>query len=376
MFRIITVLFTVTTLFAPTGIFAGESKPKTGSSTSEPPPIIEYLKSFGVKLTYLGANGGLAGYLGESRSGRFQTFYVTPDRNHVVAGVMNNINGINVTGVQIGEMRQRFEEAAAGIDTANLPLNTRIANRTEIRPDTASSKTGYPNEGILHLQAMKDGDDQLDSSTANPKMRSPLPLIDDSASSDMAAGAVGLVGSTGLSDGQPDGIDGSRFLAAANRTNFFEIGSLSAPTIVWKVADPNCRYCHQAWDRLQQYLDSGAIRVRIIPVAFLPGSMDAVRNILAAPDPNGVWVDSEGGRLGIPRPDVAAGRLSDADSGIGVNMAFATEMSIGGTPFLAYVDGQGILRTSRGVPANMRRFLHVSNDSDSEFLDVGDVNRK
>src|SRR3546814_6411767 len=53
----------------------------------------------------------MRGYLGESPTGRMQTFYVSPDGNHVVAGLLFRNGGVNVTGVQIGEMQSRFEKA-------------------------------------------------------------------------------------------------------------------------------------------------------------------------------------------------------------------------------------------------------------------------
>src|SRR3546814_2030494 len=53
----------------------------------------------------------MRGYLGESPTGRMQTFYVSPDGNHVVAGLMFRNGGVNVTGVQIGEIQSRFEQA-------------------------------------------------------------------------------------------------------------------------------------------------------------------------------------------------------------------------------------------------------------------------
>ena len=52
------------------------------------PAALEYLIESGVSLTYLGDAGGIAGYLGESPTGKIQTFYITPDGNHVIAGVL------------------------------------------------------------------------------------------------------------------------------------------------------------------------------------------------------------------------------------------------------------------------------------------------
>src|SRR3546814_15867850 len=76
-----------------------------------------------------------------------QTFYVSPDGNHVVAGLLFRNGGVNVTGVQIGEMQSRFEkameESAASTGAGDLG-GTAIPAATESpsAPSTASATTG------------------------------------------------------------------------------------------------------------------------------------------------------------------------------------------------------------------------------------------
>src|SRR3546814_17821340 len=78
------------------------------------PPAVRYLKAQGVTLTFLGDEGGMRGYLGESPTGRLHTFYVSPDWNHVVPGQLFRNGGVNVTGIQIGERQIPFERAREG----------------------------------------------------------------------------------------------------------------------------------------------------------------------------------------------------------------------------------------------------------------------
>src|SRR5690554_490044 len=77
---------------------------------NEVPSAILYLQSQGVTLTYLGEEGGMQGYLAESPNGRMQTFYVAPDGKHVVVGLLFE-KSLNVTGLQIEAMKNRFSEA-------------------------------------------------------------------------------------------------------------------------------------------------------------------------------------------------------------------------------------------------------------------------
>lgn len=76
------------------------------------PPVISYFQGQGIRFTSIGEAGGLKGYLAESATGHQQVFYITPDGKHAIAGVMIRMDGTMVTGIQLGEMRARFEAAA------------------------------------------------------------------------------------------------------------------------------------------------------------------------------------------------------------------------------------------------------------------------
>lgn len=84
-------------------------KPGGRDAASE---ALSHLEKSGTKLTYIGNDGGLDAYLGESRTGKMQTFYIAPDGKHLIAGLMFRDDGVNITGVQIGKMRERIDRAA------------------------------------------------------------------------------------------------------------------------------------------------------------------------------------------------------------------------------------------------------------------------
>ena len=77
-------------------------------------PVVKALIADGIKFTYLGDDGGSKSYLGEAANGRYQAFYVSPDGEHVVTGLMFRSGGANVTSMQVGRMLRRFNEAAKG----------------------------------------------------------------------------------------------------------------------------------------------------------------------------------------------------------------------------------------------------------------------
>jgi hypothetical protein len=102
----------------------GEPSNPLAGRGGELPAVIRYVISEGVKITSLGETAGLRTYLGEAANGRFNAFYVAPDGEHLIAGLLFQSGGHNVTNDQIAAMLKRFGEAAKqmpGIDAGLLP---------------------------------------------------------------------------------------------------------------------------------------------------------------------------------------------------------------------------------------------------------------
>ncbi len=96
------------------------------------PAVIRYLQGDDVKVTSLGDEGGAKAYLGEARNGRYQVFYVSPDGEHMAAGLLFRSGGIDVTNAQVEAMLKRFGEAARGLpDAATIPT---------VQPDDAKGR--------------------------------------------------------------------------------------------------------------------------------------------------------------------------------------------------------------------------------------------
>jgi hypothetical protein len=47
-------------------------------------PVLSWMQATGIKLIYLGGEGGIRGYLSEGANGNMQTAYLTPDGEHII----------------------------------------------------------------------------------------------------------------------------------------------------------------------------------------------------------------------------------------------------------------------------------------------------
>ena len=60
-------------------------------------PALQYLRSRGNVLRFMGRLHGLDAYFAKAANGSIQTFYISPDGNAAIAGLMFNIQGQNIT---------------------------------------------------------------------------------------------------------------------------------------------------------------------------------------------------------------------------------------------------------------------------------------
>jgi len=310
------------------------------------PNVLSWLQTQGVKLTFLGEEGGLRGYLGESANGKMQTFYVTPDGNHVVAGILFRTGGTNVTGVQIGEMRARFESAAKDIVSAtveNGPKPEAPGGATADAPAPAKPEQPKGAEspgGKAEAQPQADGKEAI----VVPPPSGPV------------AGADGRASEVWISK-----LDRAEFFKAVESAPFFEVGAVSAKPVLWMVADPQCPYCHKTWDHVRSLVYAKKLRVRILLIAGLKGSEPKARELLSQPVPARMWLDTNAGRtIGEPKTDQNSEQWRKAGEFLDRNMQVAQRFGIERTPFLAYVGTDGNFYSSVGLPNDLDGFLASS----------------
>lgn len=373
------------------------------------PPILSWLQEQGSKLTLIGEEGGLKGYLVESPTGKMQSVYVTPDGKHIVAGILVEMGGRNVTGVQIGEMRKRFDSAAEALnkaidkeaaDKADAGAGSRVQTNTSSTPaanSEAPAPTPVPDAKSVEKDAPTpefkvsepatpaaspapapapsansastlapasalEADPVVDPSKAAPADPKPVDAPSaPKASLDIPAAKGPVKGA----EGNPSALwaskmDRDAFVSAAEKVPYFEVGSMTAPVTLWMVADPKCPYCHQAWDHIRPMVFAKKIKLRVVLINALTGSEPFVREILASPSAARRWIDSNAGTNLEPKVDPKSKAWADSARYMEMNMAFARQFGVDRTPFLGYVAPDGSFYTSLGLPSDLDSFLTAS----------------
>ncbi|EPX83509.1 Thiol:disulfide interchange protein DsbG precursor [Salipiger mucosus DSM 16094] len=285
-------------------------------SGKEAPEVLEYLMDSGVKLTYLGDAGGLKGYLGESPSGKVQTFYMTPDGNHVVAGVLFRSGGTNVTGVQVSDMENRYKAAQRNARIARGQADVPV---TEVPEPTVSNGLDE-----VSSEEIQDGDAAMHDVSEYQSDRS-----DSNLRQDLESAA------------------------------WFQVGSDDAP-VVYMIADPNCPYCHQAWQDLRPRVMNGEISLRVLLIAGLQGSEAKSLSLLSRENPSRAWFAGEGSTRTQPvqdPPAVDTDAFGRAQRYLNRNMRLFERHDLTSTPTMFYHDSEGTLYETSGLPRDMDVFL-------------------
>lgn len=346
-----------TTVIAAIAVLATQATAQTrdpfAQRDARVPPAVAALQAKGVKLTFLGDEGGLRAYLGESANGRMQTFYIAPDGSHFVAGILFTPDGSNVTGVQIGEMRARFDAAARSLGAASPIEGDDDAQPAEVPAE-------LPERWEESVPDGDPGEAAADDRSLEPAGLDPAPAAVDGASLSLPPADGPVLGAAGNpSELWISKLDRDEFAAAAQDTPFFEVGSKSAPVTLWMVADPRCPYCHAAWNHLRPAIADRKINVRVIMIAALDGSREIARDMLSRPIPGNAFIRADAGQR--PLPD--AGQVPvdpETDAWLDTNMAFAQRFGIDRTPFLGYTSEDGQFYSALGLPSDLESFFHAA----------------
>lgn len=348
------------------------------------PPVLTWLQQQGSKLTFIGEEAGLKGYLVESPKGTAQVVYVAPDGKHIVLGLLFEQGGKNVTGIQIGEMRRRFDNAAKALgdgsasvfgngDTESSQGPSGKSDQTEpsswqVEPAVDADKT--PESAVDGSDGLADVTPSVTTHPAANDVNTNEDVTATPATEPSAAEAapVSLPEATATvegADGNPSDvwaskIDRDQFLKSAEATPYFEVGSRVAPVTLWMVADPKCPYCHEAWRRIENFVFDKKVKVRVILINALNGSEPFAREILASASPARRWIESKAGSNLEPKIDPSSKEWQDTEKYLTMNMSFAQSFGIDRTPFLAYVADDGRFYSVFGLPSSLDSFLSAS----------------
>jgi thiol:disulfide interchange protein DsbG len=326
----------------------------------ELPAIFKTFESQGMTLTALGEHAGVWGYLLQSPDNKRQAVYLMPDGKTIVVGPMYSLidkdkSLENITGLQIEDMKRRFEAKRAQI--AELQRQADAARKTADEEAKAAE---------VGKQQADDAARQFSGTSVGGIQPPVAPVGATDTSSQSVAPPVS----------QPDpslvyvsSMDKDRFLLDWSRQAWFPVGhkANSVPT-VFMIADPRCPHCHKAWEKLSDMVTSGKIIVDVLVVSVLQNSADDAISLLAREQPGQAWYLGEGSKDGNPvvagpNPENPAERnkYMQARSILQANMNFMHHMAdlgspVNGTPWLAYVGKDGRLRAMEG-DQNIDKFL-------------------
>lgn len=346
-------------------VLPSEPSPAAVQASTAPedlPPVLLWMQRTGRKLTYIGDEGGLRGYLSEGAKGKMQTVYATPDGKHVVAGLLIKRGGDNVTGVQIGEMRARFASAQTKFGTPSGEGATEVPKPDQQKE--AQTEASQENvTGSVHASSPVSAQPEA-VSPAKEKVAEPAPAIVPAPAGQQSSSLPLPAASAPASDalGNPSErwiskVDKEAFLKAASESRYFEVGSRNAPITVWEIGDPKCPFCHAAWDYLRPLVYDKKIKVRVVLIAALNGSEPLAREILASAVPGRRWIDSDAGRNLKVETDPDSDVWKETEGFLGSNMEFARKFGVDRTPFLGYVGFDGQFYSALGLPSDLPSFM-------------------
>lgn len=310
----------------------GQTSASSGApSAPQLPAFLVNMERGGTKLSDLGNDLGIQGFLAENPAGKMQPIYLRPDGS-VLVGILVDPNGNNVTENQLNRLRKRLDVLNHRFDETSRAARSAL------------------------------GDTQQAAAAADDIARSPIPVPDGPAP---ASAAQNLESSTGsLHAAQASATQyvspfhWSEFQPDADATGYFDIGSPKA-RVVYFVADPQCPFCHKAWAQLRPLIEGGKIRVRVIIVDILPGSAPKAQMLLSNKDIDKAWLRGEGSVEGYPITQTvqpSAQAWAQAGRVLAFNDGFRARYVPGGTPFLAYQGRDGVFYSASG-PASLQDFL-------------------
>lgn len=139
-----------------------------------------------------------------------------------------------------------------------------------------------------------------------------------------------------------------RMFADVEKANTVRLGSATAP-LIYSFIDPQCPHCHDFINKVRKdYIEKGALQVRIIPVGFIQGSPEQAALLLASPDgEDRYYRHLDGDKDALPAKE------SVSTQSVQKNMAVMQAWKFDVTPLTVYRNRAGEIKIVRGVPKDI-----------------------
>ena len=297
--QIIRLFFSVLLIICSfsSAVSAGEDK--------DLPPLPTPLKNLvaeGAQIRYLGRESGLDGWV-TIKQGQPQYFYVTPDQQTILMGILFNSKGDVITLRQINDLRGKDGPALDKL--AGFPAPP--------KPDATA-------DGAAKIAAMATPDltpDALLQSTKPPSKADQL-------------------------------------YEAVTAANWLELGKPDAP-VIYTFIDPECPHCHDLLQdfRKSGYLEDGLVKLRVMPVGLISEkSLQEAAFLLAAPQAQELLYQHLDGKEKVLLADLNANT-----QGVQRNMSLMQDWKVDVTPFSVYKDASGKVKIMKGRPNDLKKLV-------------------
>ena len=270
------------------------------------PPLPTPLKNMvaeGAQIRYLGRENNLDGWV-TIKQGQPQYFYVTPDQQTIMMGILFNSKGDVITLRQINELRGKDGPALDKLSGFPAPS----------KPDEAAT-------GASALAKM-----------ATPDFSSPDALLQSTKPPSKA----------------------DQLYEAVTGANWLELGKPDAP-VIYTFIDPECPHCHDLLKdfRKSGYLEDGLVKLRLIPVGLISEtSLQEAAFLLAAPKPQELLYQHLDGKEKVLLADPNANT-----QGVQRNMSLMQDWKVDVTPFSVYKDAAGKVKIMKGRSNDLKKLV-------------------
>jgi len=143
-----------------------------------------------------------------------------------------------------------------------------------------------------------------------------------------------------------------RMFTDVENSNWVALGQSDAP-VIYSFMDPQCPHCHDFMGDLRSdYIDTGLLQVRVIPVGFRQETLAQAAFLLASPNAQDRWyAHLDGDPAALPaKSDIST-------QGVQKNLALMQSWKFDVTPLTVYRGRDGKIKIIRGRADNLPQIL-------------------